>query len=95
MKKILAGLGIALAVALMSLGFVGSAHAADGYGGENPTDENVNPGTLDEGTQAGSSPSSGVLPSTGGPETVLLVGGAALLAVGGVALVASRRRARA
>lgn len=93
MKKLIAGLGIALVVAFMSLGLVGPASAAD-YAPTNPSDEGTAPSTIDTGTSAGSSPTSGVLPSTGGPETVLLVGGAALLAVGGVALVASRRRAR-
>ena len=91
MKKLIAGIGVTLVVALMSLGLVGSAHAAN-YGGDNPSDEGVTPSTLD--TQAGTNPSGGVLPATGGPETALMVGGVALLAVGGVALVASRRRAR-
>ena len=34
----------------------------------------------------------GILPNTGGPEGVLLIGGVALLAVGGTAVVVARRR---
>ena len=38
---------------------------------------------------------SGALPNTGGPQTALIVGGVALVAVGGTVLVVSRRRANA
>ena len=34
----------------------------------------------------------GILPNTGGPEGVLLIGGVALLAVGGTAVIVARRR---
>ncbi len=34
----------------------------------------------------------GILPNTGGPDGVLLIGGVALLAVGGAAVVVARRR---
>jgi LPXTG-motif cell wall-anchored protein len=34
----------------------------------------------------------GILPNTGGPEGLLLIGGLALVAVGGTAVVVARRR---
>lgn len=80
MKKILATLGLFVAV---SLGFAGSAHAADDY---------VDSGVDSNGSPSSVSSTSGALPNTGGPDTALLAGGAALLAAGGTAIVVSRRR---
>lgn len=94
MKKLFAGLCVTFLVAVMSLGLSSSAHAAD-Y--SDNTDEGTAPSTVTSGggaeADAGTADSgAGILPNTGGPETLLLVGGAALIAVGGVALVTTRRR---
>ncbi|ROR92828.1 LPXTG cell wall anchor domain-containing protein [Nocardioides aurantiacus] len=88
MKKLLAGSGVAVVTALSTLTLTPAAHAADGYGDDQPKTD-VLPSSDVSGSAA---PSTGVLPSTGGPETGLLLGGAALLAVGGTALVVARRR---
>lgn len=93
MKKIFAGLVVTFVVALMSLGFTTSAHAVDGYGSTSGSGGDVVSGGVD--AEASTASGSGILPATGGPQTLLLVGGAALIAVGGVALVAMRRRADA
>ena len=94
MKKFTATLGVAGVVTLSTIGFVAPANAS--YGDEGTSDGGVSPSGVDSGvagTNASAADSNGgLLPSTGGPETALLVGGAALLAVGGVALVATRRR---
>lgn len=88
MKKMTAGLGVAAVTALSTVGLVGPAHAD--YPDNGTDDSDVAPSSIDSNAAAGNN--SGVLPSTGGPETALLVGGAALLAVGGTALVVARRR---
>jgi LPXTG-motif cell wall-anchored protein len=87
MKKLLAGTGVAAVAALATWG---TAAPAQAYSNDTPDGD-----TAPSSDVLGSAPSngSGVLPQTGGPDTLLLVGGAALLAVGGVALVGARRRA--
>lgn len=93
MKKLMAGIAVAFLVTLMSLGFATNAHAD--YGDELGGGDNLPSGVEESGTAgSGAEAGSGVLPATGGPQTVLLVGGAALVAAGGVALVATRRQSR-
>ena len=62
-----------------------------------PPKNNTTPPKSEEVTVSPSNASvesseSGILPNTGGPEGVLLIGGVALLAVGGAAVVVARRR---
>ncbi len=58
-----------------------------------PTSSNDTPaGPTSTSNASGEAPESGLLPSTGGPESVLLIGGVALLAVGGAAVLVARRR---
>lgn len=87
MKKLLAGTGAAVAAAAMTV-VMGSP--AQAYPNTTPTGDTTPSSDV---LGSGASPSTGVLPSTGGPETLLLVGGVALLAVGGVAVAGVRRRA--
>lgn len=89
MKKLLAGSGIA---GVITLATWGAAAPAQAYPNDTPPGDTT-PSSEVLGSEAASSPGSGVLPSTGGPETLVLIGGAALLAVGGAALVGARRRA--
>ena len=105
MKKVFAGLLVAVVTALMSLAFTPTANAAYPDTCPNsttqdctsppiePDEDTIPPTTDDDDVQAASeSTSSSILPNTGGPEGVLLVGGVALLAVGGAAVVVARRR---
>ena len=90
MKKLLAGTGVAAVAAMATWG---SAAPAQAYSNDTP-DSDTTPSSAVLGSNASAaSNGSGVLPQTGGPDTLLLVGGAALLAVGGAALVGARRRA--
>lgn len=88
MKKFLATFGLIVVVALSTLGFAGSAQAVDYV--DSGVASNGSPAAVDS---AGAT--SGALPNTGGPQTALIVGGVALVAVGGTVLVVSRRRANA
>ena len=89
MKKLLAGSGIAVVTAISTIAFAPAANAA--YGDDQP-ETDVLPSSDVLSSNGSAAASSGVLPATGGPETGLLIGGAALLAVGGTVLVAVRRR---
>ena len=95
MKKFLAAVGVMFAVALMSFGFAGTAQAYPDVTPPTDTTPSTGSGTLGSGASAGTGTSNGVLPATGGPETLLLVGGVALLAVGGATVVGARRRTAA
>jgi LPXTG-motif cell wall-anchored protein len=88
MNKVIAGLLVALAVALGSLGLASPASA---YPDTPPsTVPQVNSTTPD--TQAAAATSSSELPGTGGPNVALLGGGVALVLVGGAVVVVARRR---
>jgi LPXTG-motif cell wall-anchored protein len=88
MNKVIAGLLVALAVALGSLGLASPASA---YPDTPPsTVPQVSSTTPD--TQAAAAASSSELPNTGGPNAALLGGGAALVLVGGAVVVVARRR---
>ena len=89
MKKLLAGSGVAAVAAISTIAFAPAANAA--YGDDRP-ETDVLPSSDVAASNGSAAASNGVLPSTGGPETGLLLGGAALLAVGGSVLVAARRR---
>lgn len=90
MKKLLAGSGVALVAALAT---TWGAAPAQAYPNDTPPSTTTpSSATLGSGV-AGSGAGSGVLPQTGGPDTLLLVGGVALVAVGGAAVVGVRRRA--
>ena len=85
MNKLVAGLSVAGATALVSLAGPTPAQA---YPDTNPSGIEVNSSTV----VTGSGPSSATLPNTGGPDEVLLLGGAALLVAGGAVVVVVRRR---
>ena len=87
MKKVVAGLSVAGAAALLGLG---TATAAQAYPDTNPKGTEVNSSTVTPGSTSSTSPSA--LPSTGGPNETLLFGGAALLVAGGASIVVARRR---
>ncbi|WP_445256210.1 LPXTG cell wall anchor domain-containing protein [Nocardioides aurantiacus] len=90
MKKFFAGSGVAV---LVSLGIWGTSAPAQAYpndtpaGGTTPSSD-----VLGSGAPSSGAASAGVLPNTGGPETPLLIGGVALLVVGGVAVATTKRR---
>jgi LPXTG-motif cell wall-anchored protein len=86
MKKVIAGLLVAIAAAFMTMG---SMSAAQAYPDTNPTNSEVKSGNV---TTTSPTTASSALPSTGGPNETLLVGGAALLLAGGAAVVVARRR---
>lgn len=85
MKKVIAGLLVAIAAAFMTMGSMSAAQAD--YGDTNPTNSEVKSGNVSD-----VSPAASTLPSTGGPNETLLAGGAALLLAGGAAVVVARRR---
>jgi LPXTG-motif cell wall-anchored protein len=86
MKKLIAALTFAVAVLFVSLGLAVPAQA---YPDNTPSQHTTTPGS----TQAAPAPSSS-LPNTGGPNVVLLGGGLALVAVGGVVVLSARSRQR-
>ncbi|MCW2819593.1 MAG: cell wall anchor protein [Marmoricola sp.] len=96
MNKIAAGLGVTGIAALVTLTGVSAAHADDYVDTNNPSGVQVSSGAGNQGAAAptaGRAPTAaGGLPSTGGPDEGLLVGGAALLVAGGATLVLARRR---
>lgn len=90
-KKILAGTA---ATAVTTIAALGVAAPAQAYPNDTPPGDTT-PDSEVLGSSASTAASSGSLPNTGGPDTALLLGGLALLAVGGVALVGVRRRSNA
>ncbi len=88
MKKVIAGLLVAIAAAFMTMGSM-SAASAD-YGDTNPTNSEVKSGNVSDTSPTTAAASA--LPNTGGPNETLLAGGAALLLAGGAAVVVARRR---
>jgi LPXTG-motif cell wall-anchored protein len=93
MNKVIAGLIVACAAALGSLGLSSPAQA---YPDTPPTSDGAPPrvdsAAPDSSQAAPTVSASSNLPSTGGPNAVLLGGGAALVIVGGATVVVARRR---
>lgn len=90
MNKVIAGLIVAFAAMLVSLGLAVPAQA---YPDTPPTVE-VSPPEVKSATpsEAAAGPSNAALPSTGGPNVLLLSGGVALVLVGGTVVMVARRR---
>jgi LPXTG-motif cell wall-anchored protein len=92
MMKVFAGLIVACVAALVSLGVTSPAYA---YPDTPPTTE-VSPAqvssTTPDSQAAAAATKSAELPRTGGPDVLLLVGGIALVVVGGVSVLVARRR---
>lgn len=86
MKKLVAGISVAGAAALFSLG---TATAAQAYPDNNPSGTEVSNNGVTSNSNSGTASS---LPNTGGPNEPLLFGGAALVVAGAASIVVSRRR---
>jgi LPXTG-motif cell wall-anchored protein len=92
MNKVIAGMIVAFAAALGSLGLASPAQA---YPDTPPTGEGTPPqvnSAAPDSEAAAAATRSAALPSTGGPDATLLGGGVALVLVGGAAVVVARRR---
>jgi LPXTG-motif cell wall-anchored protein len=87
MKKVIAGLIVAVAVVFVSLGLAVPAQA---YPDNPPSQHTTTPGS----TQAAPSAPSSSLPNTGGPNVALLGGGLVLVLAGGVVVLSARSRQR-
>ena len=92
MNKVIAGLIVAFAVAIVPLGLASPAQAYP----DNPPSSDVSPPQVNsatpESSQAAPAASRSDLPSTGGPNAMLLGGGVALVLAGGAVVVVTRRR---
>jgi LPXTG-motif cell wall-anchored protein len=89
MNKVIAGLGVAFAAALLSLGLTSPAQAYP----DNPPSTQVSPPQVTStDAQAAPAATESDLPGTGGPNAGLIGGGAALVLAGGAVVVVARRR---
>jgi LPXTG-motif cell wall-anchored protein len=87
MKKVLAGLTVAVAVVFVSLGLAVPAQA---YPDTPPSQHTTTPAS----SQAAATTSSSSLPNTGGPDVALLGGGLVLVVAGGAVVLSARSRQR-
>jgi len=92
MNKVIAGLIVAFAAALISLGLTSPAQA---YPDNPPTSEATPPqvnSAAPDSQAAAAADTKSALPGTGGPNVMLLGGGVALVLAGGAVVVVARRR---